>query len=40
MYTIFWLGFLRDSRMADGFAVVVHECTEMRNGVDGGRELM
>jgi hypothetical protein len=40
VYTTFWLAFRRDSMSAEALAAVAQECTEMRNGVEGGRELM
>ena len=36
----FWFAFRLDSMSAEAFDAVAHEWTEMRNGVDGGRELI
>jgi hypothetical protein len=40
MYTTLWFAFRWASMRAEGLAVPAHECTEIRNGVDGGSEQM
>jgi hypothetical protein len=39
-WTVYTTFFRRDSMSAEALAAVAQECTEMRNGVEGGRELM